>query len=73
MTKRLYRSKSERMISDVCGGIGVYFDVDPTIIRLAWIIASFCAGGGIFAYIIALIVIPSEKKIREQSEQNKEF
>lgn len=60
MTKRLYRSRLERKVGGVCGGIAEYFDVDPTIVRLAWLIAVFCAGGGLFAYLIAMIVIPNE-------------
>lgn len=60
MSNRLYRSKTERKVAGVCGGIADYFDVDPTIIRLAWLIAVFCAGGGLLAYLIALIVIPEK-------------
>ena len=60
MSNRLYRSKTERKVAGVCGGIAEYFDVDPTIIRLAWLIAVFCAGGGLLAYLIALIVIPEK-------------
>ena len=48
------------MVGGVCGGIANYFDIDPTIVRLAWLIAVFCWGGGILAYLIALIVIPME-------------
>lgn len=46
------------MLAGVCGGLGEYFDVDPTLIRLAAVIAIFGAGMGFFAYIIAWIVIP---------------
>lgn len=60
MSNRLYRSKTERKVAGVCGGIAEYFDVDPTIIRLAWLIAVFCAGGGLLAYLIAMIVIPEK-------------
>lgn len=59
MDKKLYRSRSNRMICGVCGGIGAYFNIDPTIIRLVWAILA-CAGVGIVAYIIAAIVIPEE-------------
>ena len=41
-------------------GIADYFEIDPTIVRLAWLIAIFAAGGGLLAYLIALIVIPSD-------------
>lgn len=63
MTKRLYRSSTNRQIAGVCGGLAEYFDIDPTIVRLGWIIALFCAGGGLLAYIIAAIVIPKDPNI----------
>lgn len=46
------------MLGGVCGGVGEYFDIDPTLIRLLWVMAVFVWGGGLLAYIIALIVIP---------------
>ena len=60
MAKRLYRIKEDKMIAGVCSGLAEYFDIDPTIVRLAWLVAVFCAGGGLIAYIIAYIVIPKE-------------
>ncbi len=60
MEKRLYRSNSEKMLGGVCGGLGKYFSVDPTIIRLAWVVFSLCGGAGLLAYLIAWIIIPSE-------------
>jgi len=59
--KKLYRSKKNRIIAGVCGGIGEYFDKDPTLIRLLWIIFVLVGGSGILAYIIAWIIIPEEK------------
>jgi len=56
--KKLYRLKTDRKIAGVCSGIGEYFDVDPTFIRLLWLISVFCFGGGLIAYIIAIIIIP---------------
>lgn len=58
MAKRLYRSRTDKMVGGVCGGIGEYFNVDPTIIRLLWIVSLFLACGGLVAYLIALIIIP---------------
>ncbi len=58
MKKRLYRSKNNCMIAGVCGGLGEYFDMDPTFIRLLWIVFTLAGGSGILAYIIAWIVIP---------------
>ena len=58
MEKKLYREEDGRKILGVCMGIAKYFDIDPTLIRLAWIIAIFCFGGGLLAYIIAALVLP---------------
>ena len=60
MNKRLYNSRTEKKLGGVCGGIAQYFDIDPTIVRLAWLVAVFCAGGGLIAYLIAYVVIPQE-------------
>lgn len=59
MMKRLYRSRQDRMICGVCGGIAEYFDLDPTLVRLGWLVLFAFAGSGIIAYIIAAIIIPS--------------
>ena len=56
--KKLYKSNHNKMIDGVCGGIGEYFNVDPTLVRLAFVALCIVAGGGILAYIVALIVIP---------------
>ncbi len=61
-TKKLYRSQVNRTICGVCGGIGEYFHIDPTLIRLAWVLVA-CMGPGIIAYIIAAIIIPDEPTI----------
>ena len=58
--KRLYRSKKDRMICGVCGGIANYFNIDPTLVRLAFVLIAMEAGSGILAYIIAAIIIPDE-------------
>ena len=57
---KLYRSESTRLLCGVCAGIAEYFDLDPTLIRLAWARVCFLGGSGILAYIIAAIIIPSE-------------
>ena len=58
MEKRLYKSNRNRMLCGVCGGIAEYFGLDPTLVRLDWILLSALAGSGLLAYIIAAIVIP---------------
>lgn len=60
--KKLYRSKTEKMISGVCGGIAVYFNIDPTLVRLAFALVSIFSAAvpGVLIYIICAIVIPEE-------------
>lgn len=58
MSKRLYRSQTNRKIAGVCGGIGEYLNVDPTIIRLIWVLLVFFVGTGLLAYLIAALIIP---------------
>ncbi len=55
--KRLYRSERDRMFLGVCGGIGEYFNIDPTIIRVIWAVFG-CTGAGILAYFIAAVIMP---------------
>ena len=56
-TKKLYRSKKDRVFAGVCGGIGEYLGVDPTVIRLLAVILGF-TGSGVLAYIVAATLIP---------------
>ncbi|MGO1468879.1 MAG: PspC domain-containing protein [Tissierella sp.] len=67
MGKKLYRSEENKMIAGVCGGIGEYFNVDPTLIRLAWAILSIPTAifGGVILYLAAAIIIPSKYEIGE--------
>ncbi len=58
MEKKLYRSNNNKKLAGVCGGIGEYFAIDPTLIRLAWVFLSLFAGAGLIAYIIAALIIP---------------
>lgn len=60
MNKRLYKSRTDRKISGVCGGIANYFDIDPTLVRVAWVLFSLAYGSGIIAYIIFALVMPEE-------------
>ena len=60
MKKRLYKSSTDKKVCGVCGGIANYFDVDPTVIRLIWVIFILAGGSGLIAYIIAAIVMPDE-------------
>lgn len=60
MEKRLYRSRSDRMIGGVCGGLADYFNIDPVIVRIIAVLLAFANGAGILAYIILWIVVPLE-------------
>ena len=55
--RRLHRSSKDKMICGVCGGLGEYLDVDPTLIRLIWVLLPCWAGMSILAYLIAAIII----------------
>lgn len=59
MAKRLYKSRKNKMIDGVCGGIAEYFNMDPTIIRIIAVIIACFKGAGLIAYIIACFVIPA--------------
>jgi phage shock protein C len=58
--RRLYRSRTERMIGGVCGGLGVYFDMDPTLIRVLFVVLTLAGGPGLIAYLLLLIIVPIE-------------
>lgn len=58
MEKRLYKSNVDKKLDGVCAGIAEYFNIDPTVIRLLWVLATLFVGSGIIAYIIAAIVMP---------------
>jgi phage shock protein C len=59
--RKLYRSRSERMIAGVCGGLGEYFGIDPTLVRVLFIAATVLGfGAGPLIYLFMMIVVPSE-------------
>ena len=60
MEKKLRLSATDRKISGLCGGLGEYFNIDPVVIRLLWVVFCCLGGSGIIAYIIAAIIIPSK-------------
>lgn len=63
MSKRLYRIEQGKMLAGVCGGIAEYFDVDPSLVRLAWVLFCAVGGSGVLAYIVAAIIIPKKTDI----------
>jgi phage shock protein C len=59
--KQLYRSRDDRMVAGVCGGLGDYFNIDPTIIRLIFVFGAIVTGSGLFwAYLVLMVVVPEE-------------
>ncbi|MDD3386342.1 MAG: PspC domain-containing protein [Candidatus Pacebacteria bacterium] len=67
--KKLYRSKNEKIIWGVCGGLGEYFQVDPVLMRILFILLFFAGGAGLFLYIILAIMIPNiqgEEDVKEK-------
>ncbi|MDY0297024.1 MAG: PspC domain-containing protein [Acidobacteriota bacterium] len=66
--KRLYRSRKDRVISGICGGIGEYFDVDPVLVRVGAVLLIFTGGVGLIAYIVGIFIIPEEPLDRETLE-----
>ncbi len=58
--KKLYRSRADRRIGGVCGGLANYFNIDATMVRLLFVLGLLFVGGTFFAYIILMIVIPEE-------------
>ena len=61
--KRLYKSTVNCMLCGVCGGIAEYFDLDPTLVRLLWVLFSACVGSGVVAYIICALVFPRKSQV----------
>lgn len=58
--KKLYKSSTDKKLAGVCGGIGEYFEIDSTVVRLLWIIFALCGGSGVLAYLLAMLIIPSD-------------
>lgn len=58
MEKKLYRSRTNKKLFGVCGGLAEYFEIDATVLRLILVLAVVCAGVGLVAYLIAALVMP---------------
>ena len=73
MENRLYRSESDKKIAGVCGGIAEYFGIDPTIIRLLWLISIAVYGTGLLIYIVAAIIMPKREYTNARPGSNGNF
>lgn len=58
MERKLNRSRTNRMLGGVCGGLGEYLSLDPTVVRLLWVLFTFVGASGLLAYLICLLIIP---------------
>ena len=67
--KRLYRSRRDSRLAGVCGGIAEYLGVDPTLVRIAWVIFALAGGPGVIVYIILALVIPEEPEFVQTSAE----
>ncbi len=67
MEKKLYRSNKDKKLAGVCGGLAEYINLDPTVVRLLWVLFS-CMGAGILVYIVAAIIMPEPP-----AEENKVY
>lgn len=59
-SRKLYRSRTDRRVSGVCGGLATYFNIDPTLVRLLFVLGLLLVGGTFWAYVILWLVIPEE-------------
>jgi phage shock protein C len=67
--KRLYRSRTDRQLAGICGGLGDYFDCDSTLVRVAWVIITFLSAGlAVLAYLVLILVIPNEDQLRQRAK-----
>lgn len=61
--KKLYRIEEGKMLAGVCGGVAEYFNLDPTIVRVLWVLGSLFAGGGVILYIVMAIIVPTKSEV----------
>ncbi len=72
MNKKLYRSRKDKMVGGIAGGLAEYFEIDPTLVRIAFVITLFLGGTGVLAYIILWIVVPEEPYVFPSPDVNSE-
>jgi phage shock protein C len=59
-TKRLYRSQTDKIVGGVCAGLGKYFGIDPTVVRLIFVILTLLGASGVLIYLVLWVVVPPE-------------
>jgi phage shock protein C len=71
--KRLYKSRKNKVIDGVCGGLANYFNVDPVLVRIVFVLFFFLGGSGLIAYIIGMIIMPREPfEVEQEAEAERE-
>ena len=68
MKKRIYKIEEGKKLAGVCGGVAEYFEFDPTLVRIAWIIFTLFVGTGLIAYILMAIVMPTKSQVIKEAE-----
>ncbi len=77
ISKKLYRSTKNKVLGGVCGGLGEYFDIDPSLVRLLWVLVVFMGGSGVLIYIILWVIlpegenVPNVKEVKNGKEEDK--
>lgn len=71
--KKLYRSRNNKMIFGLCGGLGEYFDVDPTLVRILFVLLAMPGGFGVLAYIIISLIVPLEPEEMKEEKRHGGF
>lgn len=67
--KRLYRSRTDKQMAGVCGGVADYLGIDPTIVRIVWVLLTLAGGPGLILYIIMALVVPEEPEFVQTSAE----
>ena len=71
MTKKLYKVENDKKLMGVCGGLAEYFNIDPTIVRIAWVILTLLSvGTGILIYVICALLFPNKSEVVGSSSNN---
>jgi phage shock protein PspC (stress-responsive transcriptional regulator) len=68
--RKIYRSGSDVKIAGVCGGLGAYFDIDPTLVRVFFVLLAFADGVGVWLYLLLWIFLPAEDRVGATFEEN---
>lgn len=62
-TRRLYRSEQDRMVAGICGGLGAYLGIDPTVVRVVFVVLGLLSGVGLVLYLVMWIVVPTQSRL----------